>query len=124
MAKKILVIDDEPHILLMVENRLTANRYEVITASSGEEGLKRSKAEKPGLILLDFVMPGMTGDEVLKRLKEDPETKDIPVLMFTADVKKVKAQAYQFRGAAGCLYKPFTPEGLLEKVRSVLGEAV
>ncbi len=118
--KKILVIDDEPQILLMVSTRLKANGYEVVTAFSGEQGLSRAAKEAPDLILLDHVMPEMDGDEVLDRLKQDPATKPIPVVMFTADAKRVKTAAYQARGAADCLYKPFLSEDLLAKVQEVL----
>jgi CheY-like chemotaxis protein len=120
--KKILIIDDEPQILLLSSNRLKVNGYAVITASSGEQGLKKAKKEMPDLILLDQVMPRMEGEEVLDHLKEDPLMKHIPVLMFTADVKKVKVEEAQKRGAAGCLFKPFSPEELLEKVKEVLNK--
>jgi CheY-like chemotaxis protein len=63
----------------------------------------------------------MDGDEVLERLKKDPATKHIPVVMFTADTKRVKVGECQARGAADCLYKPFTPEELLSKVQEILG---
>ncbi|MDD5225594.1 MAG: response regulator [Candidatus Omnitrophica bacterium] len=118
--KKILVIDDEPQILLMVSARLKANGYDVFTAFSGEQGLKRAKKEIPDLILLDHVMPEMDGDEVLKRLKKDAVTKSIPVVMFTANIKRVKVGEYQARGAVDCIYKPFLPEELLAMVKKVL----
>ncbi|MFH1208091.1 MAG: response regulator [Candidatus Omnitrophota bacterium] len=120
--KKILIIDDEPQILLLSSNRLKANGYAVITASSGERGLKKAKEEMPDLILLDQVMPGMDGGEVLDHFKKDPLTNHIPVLMFTADVKKVKVGEARMRGAADCLFKPFSPEELLEKVKEVLNK--
>lgn len=120
--KKILIIDDEPQILLLSANRLEVNGYTVVTASSGEQGLKRIKKEMPDLVLLDQVMPGMNGWEVLDRLKKDPLTRDIPVLMFTADVKKVNVGEAQMRGAADCLFKPFFPEELLAKVKEVLNK--
>ncbi|MFH1800790.1 MAG: response regulator [Candidatus Omnitrophota bacterium] len=120
--KKILIIDDEPQILLLSSLRLKANGYAVTTASSGDQGLKKAEKEMPDLILLDQVMPGMDGGEVLDHLKEDPLMKHIPVLMFTADVKKVKVVEAQKRGAAGCLFKPFSPEELLEKVKEVLNK--
>ena len=119
--KKILVIDDEPQILLMVAARLKVNDYAVSTALSGEQGLKLVKKECPDLILLDHIMPGMDGDEVLDRLKKDPATKPIPVVMFTADIKRVKVGEYQLRGAADCLFKPFIPEELLAKIQEILG---
>ena len=89
-AKKILVIDDEPHILIMVAARLRANGYETFEASFGDHGIAVAKEKHPDLILLDQIMPGMRGDEVLRVLKSTPSTKDIPVMMFTADVNKVK----------------------------------
>ncbi len=118
--KKILIIDDEPQIVLLSVRRLTANGYAVVTASSGEQGLKKARKEMPDLILLDQVMPGMDGWGVLDRLKKDPLTKHIPVLMFTADVKKVKVGEAQMRGAVDCLFKPFSSEELLAKVKEVL----
>jgi DNA-binding response OmpR family regulator len=122
MKKKILVIDDEPQILLLVSARLKAHGYVVVTAPSGEQGLKDAKAESPGLIFLDSIMPEMDGMEVLARLKKDPDTKHIPVVIFTADTKRVKVGECQERGAADCLYKPFLPEELLAKVRKILGK--
>ena len=120
LGKKILVIDDEPHILLMVSQRLKANQYEVITALSGEQGLKRAVQDIPDIVLLDHVMPDMDGDEVLERLKKNPVTRSIPILMFPADVKEVKVGDYLERGAVGCVYKPFVPEDLLARIREVL----
>lgn len=119
--KKILVIDDEPQILLMIASRLKANGYTVVAASSGEQGLKLAKQECPDLIFLDHVMPEMDGDEVLGLLKGDPAVKAIPVVMFTADIKRVKVGEYQLRGAAGCLFKPFLPGELLSKIEEILG---
>jgi two-component system alkaline phosphatase synthesis response regulator PhoP len=118
--KKILIIDDEPQIVLLSAHRLEVNGYAVITASSGEQGLKKAKKEMPDLILLDQVMPEMDGWEALERLKKDSLTKSIRVLMFTADVKKVKVGEAQMLGAVGCLFKPFSPEELLAKVKEVL----
>ncbi len=120
MAGKILIIDDEPHILLLVGGRLKANGYEVITALSGEQGLKRAVAEKPDLILLDYVMPEMDGAEVLRRLKGSLVTEPVPVIMLTADVKNVRVRDYKLRGAVDCIFKPFSPEELLSKVKQVL----
>ena len=119
--KKILLIDDELLLLRMVSSRLRANGYVPLTASSGGQGLKLAKEERPDLILLDRVMPEMNGDEVLARLKKDRATRSIPVVMFTADLKRVKVGDYQRRGAAGCLFKPFVPGILLAKIEEILG---
>jgi len=118
--RKILIIDDEPQILLLSATRLKANGYIVTTVLSGEQGLKEAQREMPDLILLDHLMPGMDGGEVLDYLKKDPVTKHIPVLMFTANVKEVKAEEFQMQGAVGCLFKPFSSEELLNKVKEVL----
>ncbi len=120
--EKILIIDDEPQILLVSAARLKANGYDVITAPSGEKGLKRAQKEIPDLVLLDYVMPEMDGGEVLDRLKKDPVTKHIPVIMFTADVIKVKVGEAQMRGAADCIFKPFLPKELLAKVKEALSK--
>ena len=119
--KKILIIDDEPQILMTVTYRLKANGYAVITAFSGDQGLRLAKQECPDLIFLDHVMPEMGGAEVLARLKKVPATKSIPVVMFTADTKRVKVGECQLRGAVDCLFKPFLPEELLAKIREILG---
>ena len=120
--EKILIIDDEPQILLVSAARLKANGYAVITALSGEQGLKKVLEEGPDLVLLDHVMREMGGGEVLDRLKKDPATRHIPVIMFTADTKRVEVETFRARGAADCLYKPFLPEEILAKVREVLNK--
>ena len=122
MTRKILVIDDEPDILTMVARRLKANQYQVTTAGSGEEGLELAKKYLPDLVLLDYVMPDMRGDVVLKHLKEDAVLSPVPVVVFTADAKEVKPGEIQKLGASGCLFKPFTTEELLGTIRSLLGE--
>ena len=120
--KKILIIDYEPQILMVSAVRLKANGYDVVTALSGEQGLAKARKEIPDLVLLDQVMPEMNGAEVLERLKDDPITKHIPVIIFTADVHKVKAAEFHARGAAGCFYKPFISEDLLAKVKEILNK--
>ncbi len=118
--KKILLIDDEPQILTICSVRLKANGYEVVTALSGEQGLAKAKKEKPDLVLLDHLMPEMDGMEVLDRMKRDPETQNIPVVIFTANVKEVKVGDAQMRGAEDCFFKPFTSQELLAKVKEIL----
>ncbi|HIE08638.1 MAG TPA: response regulator, partial [Armatimonadetes bacterium] len=79
MGKKILVVDDEKHIVRLVQVNLERAGYEVITAYDGDEALKKVKEERPDLIVLDVMMPKMDGFEVMKHLKADPTTRDIPV---------------------------------------------
>ncbi|HOW88105.1 MAG TPA: response regulator [Candidatus Omnitrophota bacterium] len=119
--KKILVIDDEPQILWVASTRLQASGYAVSTALSGEQGLKKARQEVPDLVLLDHIMPEMNGDETLEQLKKDPATKNIPVIIFTADERRVHMGDYLSRGAADCLFKPFTPDELFSKIQRILG---
>ena len=119
MPKKILAVDDERHIVRLVEVNLQRAGYEVVTAYDGREALEKVKAEKPDLVVLDVMMPYMDGFEVLKNLKADPTTAEIPVIMLTA-----KAQdADVFRGwqsGVDCyLTKPFNPMELLTFVKRI-----
>lgn len=119
MPKKILAVDDERHIVRLVEVNLQRAGYEVVTAYDGREALEKVKSEKPDLVVLDVMMPYMDGFEVLKNLKADPETEQIPVIMLTA-----KAQdADVFRGwqsGVDCyLTKPFNPMELLTFVKRI-----
>ena len=120
MGKKILIIDEEPHILIIAANRLRANGYEVITALSCVQGLKRIKEERPDMILLDCMVTEMSGEEMLHRLKNDPDTKTLPIVVLTTDVGKLKVTEYQLRGAATVIFKPFTPESLLHAVEKAV----
>ena len=119
MPKKILAVDDERHIVRLVEVNLQRAGYEVVTAYDGKEALEKVHAEKPDLVVLDVMMPYMDGFEVLKNLKADPITAEIPVIMLTA-----KAQdADVFRGwqsGVDCyLTKPFNPMELLAFVKRI-----
>ena len=82
--KKILIVDDEKDILIMLEKRLTAEGYSVITAGNGRDAVTLARTKSPDLIILDVVMPGMEGGEVAEKLKEDIRTKSIPVIFLTA----------------------------------------
>ena len=119
MPKKILAVDDERHIVRLVEVNLQRAGYEVVTAFDGKEALEKVKSETPDLVVLDVMMPYMDGFEVLRNLKADPTTAEIPVIMLTA-----KAQdADVFRGwqsGVDCyLTKPFNPMELLTFVKRI-----
>lgn len=120
MAKKILVVDDEPHTVKMVESRLKANGFDVITAGSGREGLKKAQEEAPDLILLDILMPEMDGHETLSRLKESAETKNIPVIMFTSKGQVEDVERSSYAGAVDYIIKPFDPIAMLDKIKKAL----
>lgn len=118
----ILVIDDDETLLTIVEATLTNAGYEVTTANSGEEGLESVNASKPKAILLDKKMPGIDGDEVLKRLKanNDSDVASIPVIMLTGknEINEV-ANCFDL-GAADYIVKPFDEDNLILRLRKVL----
>ena len=120
MAKRILVVDDEPHSVKMVESRLRANGYDVITAGNGAEGLEKARKEAPDLILLDIVMPQMNGHETLSKLKESSETKSIPVIMFTSKGQVDDVERATYGGAIDYIVKPFDPIMMLNKIKKAL----
>ena len=120
MAKKVLVVDDEPSVVKMVAFRLKKEGLDVVIAQNGTEGLEKAKAEIPDLILLDVTMPGMNGHEVLVKLKELDETKSIPVIMFTAKGQADDVERSSREGAVDYIAKPYDPVTLLGKVKKAL----
>jgi len=105
---------------MMVKSRLIANGFVIIIAPNGAEGFETAKKEKPDLIILDMVMPEMDGIETLIKLKATEETKNIPVIMFTAKGQSEDVEKAQSAGAADYIVKPFSPPILLEKVGKAL----
>lgn len=121
---RVLVVDDEVDIVSTVKYRLEFCEFEVITATNGKEGLEKAATEKPDIILLDISMPIMNGHETLERLKNSPELKDIPVIMFTAfsDAKDV-TKAVEL-GVTDYVTKPFDYTDLIAKITNILGNKV
>lgn len=116
---KILVVDDEPDVLLVGRTTLEKEGYGVIEAHTGEECLKILKTETPDLILLDVMMPGIDGFEVCKRIKDDPKTKHIPVIILSAKGEEKDALKGMSLGAADYFPKPFSYNILLRKIYSI-----
>lgn len=118
---KVLVIDDEPAILSMYAESFRAGGFEVLTAENGEEGIKLAKNEKPNYIMLDIIMPRFNGLDVLKKIKEDPETKEIPVYLLTnlpAECSEDKAKSL---GCAGYFVKAENdPKTVVDKIKNLL----
>lgn len=121
--KKILFIEDESALQKTFDDILAQEGYEMVSAMDGEEGLRLAKIEKPDLILLDLILPKVHGFEVLKQLKEDKETSDIPIIVLTnlegtGDVEKALEL-----GATTYLVKAnYSLEEVLQKIRKTLGE--
>ena len=122
---RILVVDDVPDNVDILDARLSSRGYAVQTAANGEQALERVKEEPPHLILLDVMMPGMDGPSTVLALQADPLTRDIPVIFLTAKVQAVDRRRLADLGALGIIAKPFDPMTLAEEVTSLLqGAAV
>ena len=117
---KILMVDDEVQLIAMVQMRLEANGYEVITANDGEEGLAKAKSEKPDLIMLDVMMPKMDGYKVCGLLKNDTRYSKIPIILFSARVQQDDKDVGVEVGADAYITKPFEPPVLLAKIKELL----
>jgi len=117
---KILIVDDEPDLVSTVQFRLKFANCSVVTASNGKEGLEKAAGEKPDLILLDTNMPVMNGHEMLEHLRNDPATKDIPVIMLTARCEPQDIAAASAHGISDYVTKPFEFADLMEKIKTVL----
>jgi CheY-like chemotaxis protein len=125
--KKILIVDDDMDIIDLVKNRLRKNDYEVISCSEGERGFKTALEQRPDLIIMDIMMPNMSGAEVVKLLKSNDITRYIPILFFTVLASNVPSDTgLDEINVNGQLYpavaKPFEPIKLLSAVKSLLGE--
>lgn len=121
-AKRILIIDDEEDIREVAQLTLeSVGGWEVLTAESGMEGLQLAEAEKPNAILLDVMMPDMDGIATFEKLKTNPETQGIPVILLTAKVQSSDRQKFAELGVKGLIAKPFNPMALNDQMIDILG---
>jgi len=121
--KKILVADDESHILHVVSLKLRNAGFAVVTASDGVEALELAQSEHPDLLITDYHMPQLSGLELCQRLKQDPKTAEIPAIMLTARGYSLEPNDTAKSGILRMLSKPFSPRHLLTTVNEVLSEA-
>ena len=119
MAKKILAVDDEKHIVRLIQVNLERAGYEVATANDGAQALEMVAQDKPDLIVLDWMMPQLNGMETLKRLKANEATADIPVIMLTAKSQDQDVFKGWQSGVDSYLTKPFNPMELLTFVKRI-----
>lgn len=120
---KILLVDDDEALTTVFATALKQAGFETVTATNGEDGMNKAKTEKLDLILLDQVLPDMNGNDVLKRLKEDPKTQVIPVAMLSNFGQNELVQTALGQGASDYILKyQIEPEDLINKVKGILKE--
>jgi two-component system alkaline phosphatase synthesis response regulator PhoP len=117
---KILVIEDEPDILEVLQYNLEREGHKVIACRNGEQGLSRIRTDNPDLVILDLMLPGMDGVEVCRQVKSDPVTRGIPIIMVTAKGEESDIVLGLGIGADDYLSKPFSPRELVARVKVVL----
>lgn len=117
---KVMIVDDSPTEVHVLTTILTKNGHEVIVANSGEIGVEVAKKEKPDLILMDVVMPGMNGFQATRQISKDSETSSIPVIMVTTKDQETDKVWAMRQGAKDYLVKPVREKALIEHVNMVL----
>lgn len=122
MGNRILVVDDQSGVRLLLQEYLEKQGFNVQCAADGQTALAMARHDPPDLILLDIMMPGIDGWETLTRLKRDPETAGIPVIIFTAREHARGHQKSTEMGAADYFRKPFEPDELIELVEKHVGQ--
>lgn len=121
MKKNILVIEDDKFLRGLIVEKLTAEGFGVSQALDGEEGLKKTKEEKPDLVLLDLILPGINGFEVLEKIKEDEEAQRIPVIILSNLGQKEDVDKAMGLGAADYIVKAhFTPEEIVQRIQRIV----
>ena len=116
---RVLIADDEPHMLKFIEFTLRKGDFEILKANDGVQALKVAEAQKPNVIVLDVLMPGMDGVTALKNLKKNPVLKLIPVILLTARGHTLDHEEAKKAGASYYLTKPFSPTELLKQVQQL-----
>ena len=121
MPKTILIIEDDKFLRELITQKLIKEGYEVSEAVDGEEGMKKVKEEKPDLVLLDLILPGIDGFEVLSKMREDPALASIPVIILSNLGQKEDVERGLKLGAIDYLIKAhFTPGEIIEKIKAAL----
>ncbi|MDJ0624833.1 MAG: response regulator [Candidatus Caenarcaniphilales bacterium] len=124
MSRTILVADDEPSLRLLVKATLASRKYTLIEVSNGQEALDLAKQINPDIVLLDVMMPYLTGFQVCTELRKDPKTVNVPIIILTAKGGQDDKDMASSVGANHFLTKPFRPPDLLNAIDFVLGNKV
>ena len=121
-SRKILLVDDSETILMMEQMILAKRSYELIVARNGKEGVAKALATQPDLILMDVIMPKMNGFEAVKQLRENAQTRSVPIVMVTTKAEAESMEAGYQNGCSDYIIKPIDQLELVTKVKSLLGE--
>ena len=121
-GNKVLIADDEIHIIHVVAIKLRNNGYEVIAANNGAEAYDLACREHPDIVVTDYQMPFVTGIELIEKLRANEQTKDTPVILLTARSFAISEELQQSLDVEECLSKPFSPKELLKTIQDVLHE--
>jgi two-component system cell cycle response regulator len=122
MGKRILIVDDDPTSLKLLDLILNKEGYQVMTASNGLEALRKARLESPDLLILDVMLPGFDGFEICHRLRTEPATATMPIMMLSSKQQKSDQDAASKVGANAFLAKPVDRTALLAKVAELLGD--
>ncbi|MBN1796552.1 MAG: response regulator [Sedimentisphaerales bacterium] len=122
--KKVLIADDEVHIVQVVAMKFRNNGFEVVTADNGTEAYDVCCEEKPDIIITDYQMPGISGIELIEKLRQKPEFADIPILILTARGFAIEDEQKDRLRITECFSKPFSPKELLARVENILEHSV
>ena len=122
MGKKVLIADDEPNIVASLEFLLRQKGYEVHVAHAGDDALAAVASFAPDLVLLDVMMPRMSGYDVCQKLRENPATRALPIIMLSAKGREVEVTKGMAVGADAYVTKPFSTKDLVARVQQMLGE--
>ena len=117
--KKILIVEDDPDIRIMMEYILK-DEYDLVLSEDGRSGIDKALEEKPDVILLDIYMPGISGFEVCKAVRDNPEISSTPIIILTAGALKEEITNGYALGANDYIFKPFDPEELIERIEKLL----
>lgn len=117
---RVLIVDDSPTELLRLRQHLESEGYQIMEAASGDDAIAKAKAQKPDVIVMDVVMPGMNGFQATRTLTRDPATKDVPVIVCSSKSQETDKLWAKRQGAADYIVKPFKPADLSARLRAVL----
>lgn len=117
----ILVVDDEPYMIRLLQHHIERAGFRMVKASNGREALERIRDERPQLVIMDVMMPEINGLEVLAQVRRQPETKDLPIIIMTANAQRFTREEAEAAGVSAFLTKPFGPTQLMAEIRRQLG---